>query len=375
MRVLLINPWSVDVMPQVSIGHLAGYLRHHGVDVQSIDAGRLHEVTGSPDIIGISIHSFAVPAALRVAAYCRKTWPAAKVVGGGHHPSALPDQMMRTGLFDRVVRGRGEKPLLSMCGVEESEDHGDIPPDYRGLLSTGGGITGLPGPIVPVVTSFGCPFKCAFCASADFWGGRWYPRDVNAVLDELETLSPGVNFMMEDDNFLANPARAIAICEGIKERMPGRAWCCTGRAESLSNAPMMQALKESGCTTVWTGCESFSQDTLDRMRKHTTVERMRAGLRTAIDHGIETMCQFIIGFPGDTQADVDATVANIVMGREITHIGRQVCWILPGTVVCDEAKARGFSEDAFLAGVPTYTYEHPAGQLQAWAAQLSAAGR
>jgi anaerobic magnesium-protoporphyrin IX monomethyl ester cyclase len=368
MKVLLINPWGGEVFPTPAIGYLQATLKAAGADVTAVDLSGAFQETDY-DIVGVTFHSFSVKEAQRIRHYYLKN----RLICGGHHPSALPYQMLAIG-YDQVVIGEGEKAIIDIINGNtaplvygELSDINSIPfPDYTGLS-----FTGAMG--VPVITSRGCGHACNFCASSHFWNRRYRARSVENVLAELKQLTDaGIKtWMKEDDNFTANKRRAIEICKGIAA-MGQFNWQCASRAESLDKE-LCIALKESGCRTVWLGIESLSQPALDRCNKNTTIDKMLTGIEIAEETGIETMCQFIIGLPGDTMDDIQTTVQNIRRSR-IRRKGTNILWVVPGTDAYNKAKQQGFSDDTYLKrGAPYYTYEQDMTTLNYWAYLINAA--
>lgn len=359
MKVLLINPWDAEVFPTPSIGYLQATLKANGVDVTAVDlSGAFKE---QYDLVAVTFHSFSVKHAKRIRDYYK-----GHLICGGHHPSALPDQMLSIG-YDQVIIGEGEKAIIEVINGNTSQkikgeitDIDSIPfPDYTGL-----GFWDTMG--VPVISSRGCPFRCSFCASSHFWDRKYRARSVDNVLNELSSLiKKGVkSWMFEDDNYTANKTRAMDICAGISE-MGRFDWQCASRAESLDEN-LCRALKLAGCKTVWLGIESLSQESLDRCNKNTTVEKMLTGIEIAEGMGIECMCQFLVGLPGDTIDDINLTVKNIMRSR-IRRKGTNIAWVLPGTDIYNKAKAAGLSDDIYLeSGAPYFTYEQSMNTLNYW---------
>lgn len=362
MRVLLINPWQPETFPPPSIGYLQATLKAQGIDVSAMDLNGALSTHFDFDIVGVTFHSFSV----RYAKIIREKFKC-RLICGGHHPSALPEQMLKIG-YNQVVVGEGESALMEVVrGKREQIIHSDridingIPfPDYTGLSY--GGELGL-----PVISSRGCPFSCSFCASSDFWKS-YKMRSSENVTTEVNSL-PVRKFMFEDDNFTANKRRVKEICDDIKGK--GYSWQCASRAEDLTE-DLCKDLHEAGCHTVWLGIESFSQRSLDRCNKKTTVEKMVTGIKTAENIGLNTRCQFIVGIPDDTQEDIIETVR--VMRRNSIHGGANIIWLLPNTEAYKRAKQRGFSDEVYLqSGAPFYEYEHPLKELRQWADMINAA--
>lgn len=366
MTILLINPWAGEVFPTPAIGYLQAAIKHARPDVKVTAADMKQAVSllerNTYDLVGVTYHSFSVKHARYIRGLVK-----GRLICGGHHPSAMPQQMLDIG-YDQVIIGEGENAILNVIDGDTRPivndytnpyytDIDSIPfPDYTGLSWSGA--MGM-----PIISSRGCAWSCNFCASSSFWGRRWKMRSAENVLSEIRAMGLK-KFMYEDDNFTVHKKRALEICEGIKGR--GYSWQCNSRAETLVDEELCRALKDAGCETVWCGIESLSQESLNRCGKNTTVEKMLAGIEMADKVGLEIMAQFIVGLPDDTEADIKLTVENIKKSK-IKRKGVQKIWIVPNTVAYDRAKAKGFNDDVFLkTGAPYYNYEQSAETLDRW---------
>jgi radical SAM superfamily enzyme YgiQ (UPF0313 family) len=375
MRILLINPWAVEVFPTPAVGYLQAAIKAARPDIE-VRAADIKTAMGllegnTYDLVGVTFHSFSVKQARAIRAKTK-----GRLICGGHHPSAMPQQMLDAG-YDQVVIGEGENAILNVIDGDTrtivdsyTDPHfpkiDDIPfPDFTGMSWTGA--MGM-----PIISSRGCPWACSFCASSDFWHRKWKMRSAQNVLDEIAHIGQKV-FMFEDDNFVVNKQRALEICDGIKGK--GYSWQCNSRAETLVDEELCHALKAAGCNNVWVGLESFSQPSLDRCNKHTTVEKMIAGIETAYGCGMSIMSQFIAGLPGDTEDDIRLTVETI-RKTKINRIGVQKIWIVPNTTAYAKAKEMGFDDEVFLQhGAPIYTYEQSMETLDRWQNMLETAYR
>lgn len=324
------------------------------------------EIKEGFDLVAVSFHSFSVKTAIRIRDNVK-----CKLICGGHHPSALPEQMIEIG-YDQVVIGEGENIFIDIILgnedkiVQSGNEYFNINtypfPDYTGLnWDKNWG--------VPIISSRGCVFQCNFCASQRFWNKKWYSRNPDNVIEELKkTIQEGhKTWIFEDDNFTLNKERAINICKEIKKLTNGTLdWQCVSRAESLVDDELCIALKDAGCYKVWLGIESLSQDSLDRCNKNTTVEKMCIGMQTANKHDLKTVCQFILGLPGDTEDNIKESSSNIKKYR-LEGIATNFAWILPKTKIWEEAKKRGFNDEAYLEGGDlTYNYERSIDELIEW---------
>jgi hypothetical protein len=167
----------------------------------------------------------------------------------------------------------------------------------------------MPPSWVPVRTSVGCPYGCEFC---DFVAvhPRLRLRSPGSIVEELHAASARgatwVSFV--DDNALSTPRRARALAEAITSTDLGLRWGGYLRADAITDeiAPVLAA---SGLRYAWCGIESGDPDILRRMRKRLDVEAARSGIDALLGEGIQVLTTFVLGFPGETRASVEATAA------------------------------------------------------------------
>lgn len=141
------------------------------------------------DLVGITAVTASVNRAYEIAAvYREKGIP---VVIGGIHASALPDEALQ--YADAVVIGEAEGSWNNLIRDFES---GNLQKIYRSDLTD---LKNLPPArhdlfhpaylFASIQTSRGCPMNCDFCSVPSFNGHKYRLRDVNAVLDEIGSVS------------------------------------------------------------------------------------------------------------------------------------------------------------------------------------------
>ena len=114
MKVLLINPWEGEIFPAPAIGYLQSILKINGVDVKAVDLPDIWSEKDEYDLVGVTFHSFSVKQAVRIRNYFK-----GRLICGGHHPSAMPEQMLSAG-YDQVVIGEGEKAIINIINGDTS---------------------------------------------------------------------------------------------------------------------------------------------------------------------------------------------------------------------------------------------------------------
>lgn len=182
-----------------------------------------------------------------------------------------------------------------------------------------------------VATTRGCPYHCNWCAKP-VWGQRYSARSPESVADEVAWLRRAYrpdHLTICDDIFGLVPGWIPRYADALAARGAVTPFRCLSRPDLLGEE-VVSALGRAGCRTVWMGAESGSQRVLDAMEKGTTVEDVRRATARLRGAGIEVGFFVQFGYPGETVADIEATLALL---RECApdDVGVSVSYPLPGT--------------------------------------------
>jgi radical SAM superfamily enzyme YgiQ (UPF0313 family) len=283
-----------------------------------------------PDFIGIQMYTGTFKSAQIVATIARDLISDIKIIVGGTHPSLDPIGTINLNIYDYVVRGEGEFAMLEIvngidpaqikgvtyknsageiCNNEDRdfiEDLDSLPFPGRDCLYNGNGKTDIGA----VITSRGCPFRCAYCASPRIWKRKTQFRSVDNVLEELIYLvrKKGVTLIrFQDDTFTLKIDRTMALCEKMLSKDLNIKWICDTRVDRL-NKDILQLMKRAGCVRIKVGVESGSNKILESVDKGISVEKIRSIVRLIKEVGISLTAYFMIGFPGETDEDVRKTI-------------------------------------------------------------------
>ena len=91
---------------------------------------------------------------------------------------------------------------------------------------------------VPIMTQWGCPYACDFCAVIHMFGRRVRARRIEDVLAELETYRDQGPVFFYDDNFVVDKARTRALLEGMIARGLTPGWSAQMRADVVYIEPL-----------------------------------------------------------------------------------------------------------------------------------------
>ncbi|GFM98717.1 hypothetical protein Sfulv_35280 [Streptomyces fulvorobeus] len=216
-----------------------------------------------------------------------------------------------------------------------------------------------------IVGSRGCPYDCTFCGAAVSANPdvKIRPRSPEGIVAELDHLhdSHGVTaFRFVDDLFLGAkrviaPQMEAFTRHGIGDRY---VWDATGRINVIDRLDddMLDTLKANGLREVALGIESGSDRVLAVMDKRITAEMTEDVTERLLKKGIGVKGYFILGYPGEEQEDLDATVLHIHnLWKIADHSpGRFRASVFefrpyPGTPVWQELTTAGHDPDKLLA--------------------------
>jgi len=155
------------------------------------------------------------------------------------------------------------------------------------------------GPVLSVLTSYGCPHRCHFCNSG---APGWQRRDLGdtmAAVAQLRRVGVAALFV-RDMSFGADPAHAHAFCDAMAaEHGKGLPWNAYLRVDEATPA-LLAAMRRAGCYLVQLGVESGDDALLARHGKGTTAAQAQAAVAAAHAQGLQVAAHFVIGLPGET---------------------------------------------------------------------------
>jgi radical SAM superfamily enzyme YgiQ (UPF0313 family) len=357
--------------PPLGILYLAAYLAERDIEARVFDttfssraALERHLLDTRPDVVGIYTNLMTKIGVLGVMRFIRAQPALARtrIVLGGPEVTHHVDKFLEHGA-DVVVIGEGEETLhelvrawsgssgaegggaaaagngtsaaaqaiAGVAGIAFRDDAGAVvrtPP--RPLLRS---LDELPVPrrealdlqpylhawrarhgmnAVSVSTMRGCPYTCRWCSRA-VYGESYRRRSPRLVADEIglivERYAPD-SLWFVDDVFTINHRWLEELTGELERRRLRVPYECITRADRL-NERAVALLRQSGCFRVWIGAESGSQKILDAMDRRVKVEQVRDMIHLSKKHGIETGTFIMLGYPGETAADIDATIDHL----------------------------------------------------------------
>lgn len=384
MKVLLVIPkrdtFSILPAPDVGVAYVARAALNAGADVEVLDAHlddigpeelRLLLRKKAYDLIAFKCLSMDIYTVLQ---YCRVVKEYSRniiTLMGGPHPTALPENVMRSCDVDYIIRGEGEPGITGLirvllqfkgniptkelekipCLTYRDENSGAIRmntvlfeqdidklgfpawdlfriDDYPQLPGSG-------GKFLPVITSRGCPSLCTFCSSNAIHGRNVRTRSPEHVIEEIKWILRDFRIgkvSIFDNNFTFYREHAVAFSElYIKNRFPVKFDVPQGVRLDRIDEKVILALDRAGCDYLGVGVESGSQETLNIVRKGTTLEMIREKLAMIREKSqMKIMGFFILGFPHETEEQLLETI-DFSMSLPLDYAAFTIFTPFPGT--------------------------------------------
>ncbi len=244
-----------------------------------------------------------------LAGWIRDNFPDRKLLAGGGLVSSWmsrPDfNNPFSQLFDHMVKGEGEIPLLALLGKSGIEKKHYVP-DY-GFAENYDYIA--PAKILPFRASIGCYWsKCNFCPEKA--ETRPYSTQrADRVLDDLNTMAKSHHPQVV--HFIDN-AVTPAFLKALSRQRCSFKWYGFVRFErDFADPDFCRALKRSGCEMLKLGLESGDQAVLDDMSKGTDLTLASRTLENLRQAGILTFVYLLFGTHYENEAAARRTLDYI----------------------------------------------------------------
>jgi anaerobic magnesium-protoporphyrin IX monomethyl ester cyclase len=169
------------------------------------------------------------------------------------------------------------------------------------------------------------------------------------VVDEIEILVKDYGareLAFIDDNLTYSKNRMKEICREIIRRKFNIKWCTpNGVAVWTLDEELLDLMKKSGLYKITFGIETGSKRTQEFIRKsHIDLEKAKKIIEYCNKIGLWTHSSFIIGFPYETEKDIEETI-NYAVESDLDFASFFIATPFPGTPLYEIYKSEGLIPD------------------------------
>lgn len=391
MKILLINPSQTGVYgkmsppdyPPMGLAYIGAVLEKDGHKVRIIDIGAdkiplksLMRIFQGADIIGLTATTPTFKNAELICKLAKENSSAITILGG-IHATIASEECAKSKFIDFVVRGEGEETIVELVNSiknkknpkkingltfksknkiihtpnrELIKDLDKIPFPARHLFNHQkySYPDSLASPVMPIMTSRGCPHGCTYCCTKQIFTRKVRFRSAKNVVDEIEHLIKkyGVKEIhFWDDNFTLNKQRVFEIRDEIRKRGIKLNFAFpNGLRVDQVDADILIALRDMGVYSMAFGVESGNQVILNNVKKGTTIAQIEKAYKIAKKLGFETWGFFMIGLPGETKETIINTI-NFAKKINPDIAKFHILKPFPGTEVFNQLKEQGLITD------------------------------
>ncbi|MCD6328084.1 B12-binding domain-containing radical SAM protein [bacterium] len=335
----------------LSVAAIAAYLEQRGVTTEILDMDLYREpypilrqlvAKLRPKVVGLTAMTPHIYNAHKAAAQIKDIDSEITVVVGGIHASALPeDTLRRFSLFDYVVVGEGEITFHQLVihilnGADPSSEPGlafrrdgeiivnskrsqiddldELPFPAREKLEheryAGSHSNYFRLPTTSLAISRGCPYNCTNCSKGVYGRHSLRIMSPERSVAEIEycVQTFGIrNFKSIDDVITLDKNWVAKFCELLLDGGLDLTWSAMSRVDA-ADLDMLKLMRRAGCFQIKWGPECGTEKSLRRIKKGITLEQSAEAMELCRRAGIESNASFMIGIPGETAEDIEATI-------------------------------------------------------------------
>ena len=325
-----------------------------------------------PDLIAMETKTPVVKMHWEIIRRLKAELPEAVLVLFGDHVTALPEESMSKCPVDYVLTG-GDYDFLLVNLVEHLENGAPLEPgiwhrqggavECTGAFALDHDLDSLPRidreltrwqlygehlfidrPHTYTMAGRDCWYsKCTFCSLTTLYP-RFRVRSQELLLDEIGHLIEryAVREIFDDTGTFPQGGWLERFCDGMIRRGYNHTVriSCNARVGSLSSEEY-RLMADAGFRLLKFGLESANQETLDRLRKGTTVQEITDSCRMAKQAGLTVHLTTMVGYPWETREDAGRTIdlARKLLGEGSADMLQATIVIpYPGTPLFEEAR-------------------------------------
>jgi radical SAM superfamily enzyme YgiQ (UPF0313 family) len=295
-----------------------------------------------PEVVGLTVHLTFARRAYELAEWFRAR--GCRVILGGLHVLSCPEECaphadaLALGdgvpLWPAILRDVERGTLRDRYVATFESEYRLDPAPRRALVPRGSFLT-----TTSLIATRGCHNRCGFCYLAtDGLRMPYRMRDPEDIRRQFA--ADGQPFAVFIDNNLGSrPEYFRALCRAL--RPLAKIWSAAVTLDVTNDPSLVREMALAGCTGVFIGFESLSDQNLAAARKRTPrTDDYARRVRLLHDHGIQVNASFVFGFDEDRK-DVFATTAQWIEANRLECSPFHILTPYPGTPLFRQMEREG----------------------------------
>lgn len=391
--ILVIPPNHTErfAFPQIGVFYLATSLREKGHRATIVDCqfcrDYMSEIVRKLDsdmAVGFYLTTYSYNFVRNMARLLKDRFgDEIRIILGGPHASHKPEELVRD-FADIVVSGEGESILPQILeGVDSADipsltyrgEQGETVTNRRGELASD--LDSLPfpdwglvdyrkysfthyrrRPLVSIMTSRGCRYKCIYCSSRIVHKMQTRMRSPGNVADEMERdiRDYGIRELhVVDDDFTYDVDRVKDICEEIIRRGLERKILLAkpnGIRPDRGDQEMFDLMKRAGFYFTAIAVEAVNPEVSRKLGRGADVERHYETIAMARKSGLFINTFFLMGSPYDTPETMRENI-DFACSCPTDIVSFFIIRPFPGTPLFNNLVKTGAIEDMDHCNIPS----------------------
>jgi radical SAM superfamily enzyme YgiQ (UPF0313 family) len=299
-------------------------------------------ISTMPEAVGITVHLTFSQRSYELAKWFRAQ--GTKVILGGLHVLSCPDEAAPHAdaiaigdgvqLWPEILRDIENAALKPRYHATYERLYDLDPPPRRELLSRRSFLT-----TTSLIATRGCHNRCGFCyLSTEGLQMPYRVRNPEDIRRQFESdRQPYAVFI--DNNLGSRPDYLRTLCRTLRPLK--RIWSAAVTLDVTNDPGLVREMALAGCTGVFIGFESLSDDNLAQARKRTPrTEDYARRVRLFHDNGVQVNGSFVLGFDGD-RTDVFQQTAGWIEANRLECATFHILTPYPGTPLFRQMAAEG----------------------------------
>jgi len=295
-----------------------------------------------PEVVGITVHLTFAKRAFELAQWYRSR--GSKVVLGGLHVLSCPEECapyadaLAVGdgvqLWPRILADIESGSLRSKYTATYESDYRGDPAPRRSILPRKSFLT-----TTSLIATRGCHNRCGFCYLAtDGLRMPYRMRDPGQIAAEFGADEQPYGVFI-DNNLGSNRAYLRELCQAL--RPLNKVWSAAVSLDVTDDPALIRVMALAGCTGVFVGFESLTDENLAEARKKTPKSGDYARrVRMLHENGIQVNGSFVLGFDHDRN-DVFTRTAGWIEENRLECATFHILTPYPATPLFRRMEAEG----------------------------------